>query len=504
MKKLYPYIICSAVMFFCHTAYAQVGIGTTTPNASSMLDVASTNSGILIPRMTLAQKLAITTPATALLIYQTDGASGFYYWNGVAWVAFGSMGWSITGNAGTVAATNFIGTTDAVDFVTKTSNLVRMRVTSGGNVAVGNGTPLNKLHVFGSGGINVDFRTTGRLWSDSTDGGLWLSNLSDAFVGNINTTQMGFWSTTLGWNAMNINKTNGYIGVGTTVPTARLHVVSDGDNVPVIFGKNINANAGTTSFGVRGECGSTGLGSAGVSGVSINSSQNEIGVVGDYNLWGAALFGLGWAASYVNMPTSRDFGLFATCNYTTGTGVYAYDGSNSVGSNAIYGFGKFVVTGSKSASVPTTKGNQLLYCTESPEIWFEDLGGGKLINGSIHIDLNDMYLETVFIDDAHKMRIFLQEEGESNGLIVIKDADNRGFTVKEKNNGNSNIEFSYRIMAKRRFYQDQRFGVDANQPFGNNLANAKNAALITTDPNEMQRFVAEQTAAKSATAQNPK
>ena len=47
-----------------------------------------------------------------------------------------------------------------------------------------------------------------------------------------------------------------------------------------------------------------------------------------------------------------------------------------------------------------------------------------------------------------------------NGLIVIKDDDNKGFTVKEKNNGNSNISFSFRIMAKRLHFQDHRFGND--------------------------------------------
>jgi len=285
---------------------------------------------------------------------------------------------------------------------------------------------------------------------------------------------------------------SGNFGIGTTAPTTKLHVVADSDNLPTIYGINTNSTASTTSYGVRGECSSTGLGSAGISGVSVNSGQNEIGVLGDYATWGAAVFGLGWASSFGDMPTNRDFGLFATCNYSTGTGVYARDMNDSSGSYAFYGTGKFAVTGSKSASVPTTKGNQLLYCTESPEIWFEDLGGGKLTNGSTHITLDEMFLETVFIDENHKIRVFIQEEGESNGLIVIKDADGKGFTVKEKNEGLSDIEFSYRIMAKRRFYQDQRFGVDSNQPFGNNLIDAKDAPLITRDPQEMMQFVEKQ------------
>ncbi len=409
-----------------------------------------------------------------------------------------TSGWQTTGNLGTNAATNFVGTIDAIDFVTRTSNIERMRVTAGGNVGIGTTLPLYRLDNVGFGGSNIDLRTTGRIWTNSPSGGMWLSDLQDSFMGNISTTQFGFWSSTVGWNALNINKTSGFVGIGTTTPVARLHVVSDGDNIPVIYGVNTNTSAGTTSYGVRGESASTGLGSAGVSGVSTNSSQNEIGVLGDYSLWGASLFGLAWASSYADMPSSRDFGVFATCNFSTGTGVYSRDMSNSAASYAFYGTGKFSVTGAKAASVPTTKGNQLLYCTESPEIWFEDLGGGKLTNGSTHIALDAMFLETVFIDAEHTTRIFLQEEGESNGLIVIKDADGKGFTVKEKNNGTSNIDFSYRIMAKRRFYQDQRFGVDSNQPFGNNLINAKDSPLITSDPEVMKQFVEEQTKLKES------
>lgn len=51
------------------------------PDASAMLDVKSTTKGFLAPRMTLAQRDAIAAPATGLIIYQTDGVTGFYFYN---------------------------------------------------------------------------------------------------------------------------------------------------------------------------------------------------------------------------------------------------------------------------------------------------------------------------------------------------------------------------------------------------------------------------------------
>jgi hypothetical protein len=63
------------------------GIGTTAPNASSVLEMKSTTKGVLVPRMTLTQRNAIATPAIGLLIYQTNSTPGFYYYSGTAWTA---------------------------------------------------------------------------------------------------------------------------------------------------------------------------------------------------------------------------------------------------------------------------------------------------------------------------------------------------------------------------------------------------------------------------------
>jgi hypothetical protein len=64
----------------------QVGVRTTAPHASAALDVNSTQSGVLVPRMTATQMQAIAAPATGLLVYNSDD-NKFYYFNGTAWVS---------------------------------------------------------------------------------------------------------------------------------------------------------------------------------------------------------------------------------------------------------------------------------------------------------------------------------------------------------------------------------------------------------------------------------
>lgn len=84
-----------------------MGIGTNNPDPSSLLEVQSTTQGILVPRMTEAQKNAIVSPATGLLIYQTNNQSGFWYFDGTVWVlSVGPSGpTGPTGTAGLIGPT---------------------------------------------------------------------------------------------------------------------------------------------------------------------------------------------------------------------------------------------------------------------------------------------------------------------------------------------------------------------------------------------------------------
>ncbi len=68
---------------------AQVGVGTTSPDASAILDINSTSQGILIPRTTTVQRNAIVSPAQGLLVFDADLGSFYYYYDS-AWVEVGS------------------------------------------------------------------------------------------------------------------------------------------------------------------------------------------------------------------------------------------------------------------------------------------------------------------------------------------------------------------------------------------------------------------------------
>lgn len=658
MKIKYISLLIILISF---SGFSQIGIGTATPANSSELEVSSTTKGVLIPRMTAIQRNAITSPANGLLVFQTDGASGLYFYDtaSTSWKSIASDGWVLNGNNGTNPTTNFIGTQDAQAFSIVTADIKRFNIlpsSNAGNIGIGTTTPAEKLHIVGSGTalftdgfesgiggfttgctgtscqnwsvtnvtgqynsgafagrsgpasptllianttnfleyttaalasggkIQFDFRLSSELngdyfrfyidgvqqnqWSgiiayntvsyslgagshtlrweyakngsvndaidrvfidnvivstysaairikDGTEGAnkilssdaigntSWidpntlLSGSNWNVTGNSGTTASNFVGTTdnnpffIGTNnssKMNIQP-NGFVGIGVVSPTRRLDISADMDNLAILRGINTNTSLTGVSYGIRGQSNSTILGSTGVMGISGNSGNNEMGVIGDFALSGTGVFGLGSGGAITDMPANPNIGVFGTVNSTTGTGVYGRNSNVSASAYGVYSAGNFAETGAKSASIPTTKGNQLVYCTESPEMWFEDMGLSKLTNGEAHVRLDDLFLETIHIDASHQPHIFIQDLGDTNGLVVKMDIDNKGFTVKEKKGGISNSDFSYRILAKRRFYQNQRFGVDANQPFENNLINAKKIPAKVSDIESMKQFI---------------
>lgn len=105
------------------------------PVASAALELRGTNKGLLVNRMSLAQRDAIAAPANGLLIYQLDGAPGFYYFNGTGWAPFGTGGGGGGSPSGiwTKNGTNIYPTSYTTD-----------------KVGIGTATPTEFLHVVGN------------------------------------------------------------------------------------------------------------------------------------------------------------------------------------------------------------------------------------------------------------------------------------------------------------------------------------------------------------------
>jgi hypothetical protein len=119
-------------------------------------------------------------------------------------------------------------------------------------------------------------------------------------------------------------------------------------------------------------------------------------------------------------------------------------------------FGTFVATGTKSAEVKRDDGTPIrLFTEEATEVFFADYGDAALVNGRAHIDLDPVFLQTVTVDDKHPLKVFVQLEGDCKGVFVTNKSST-GFDVVELQGGVSNVPFSYRVVCKRKYYEDER------------------------------------------------
>lgn len=463
MKNLYnlknTFLLVFVLVF--GMSYAQVGIGTTSPADGALLDLTSANKGLLVPRVNITDLTTIlpVTPGTAsgtdgLLVWNTNGTTGvgFHYWDGNDWIplsAAASIDWTLIGNnltipeAGTPTTngTRFIGTTNSRNINFRTNNTYRGRFSNLGEFFVGTLSTVITGDLMNAVG-NTTFPWAVNGYTDFNGGGVYGSVQSGTTLfGGVQGEYVGSNNTGTGVRGI-------YLGSG----------LGSGVN-----GQNSGATAGIRP-GVLGES-ISGFGTA------------QIGVQGQYNggAWGIGLMGVGFGGA---VPTG--FLDFAVVGWSANNSNFSgYFNGNHV-----------IANGTKSASVGTSKGNQLLYVTESPEVWFEDMGRGRLVNGQVTIELDKLFLETVFVDDEHPMIVFLQEEGDSNGLFV--ETGTSSFTVKEKGNGTSNISFSYKISAKRKHFQDHRFGNDPVWGSGDTRRYNQYATPPPVDYHENVRFQEEQ------------
>jgi len=180
---------------------SQVAINTddSNPDNSSMLDVKSMNKGVLIPRMTSAERNAIVSPAVGLILYDLTNQS-YWYYNGVSWAVIGNSPWAINGN--------------------------NINSINSGSVGIGTSAPTGKLHVLSSAfpNLNLQGSSNSGTWlsiGNTSAGGTWYNMISTGSGDAAGPGKLLFTKGTGAGNSANTVMTflaTGNVGIATTAP----------------------------------------------------------------------------------------------------------------------------------------------------------------------------------------------------------------------------------------------------------------------------------------------
>ena len=188
------------------------------------------------------------------------------------------------------------------------------------------------------------------------------------------------------------------------------------------------------------------------------------GIWGDSKDSSSASFSIGVIGS-----AEDSFGGYFLNNSSSEATVYAENkGSGSTGlfktlmavtpggTCGIGGAGNLTCTGQVKSLVSTGGGKRTVeaYAMQSPENWMEDFGSGELTSGRAIITIDPSFAET--ISGSAGYHVFLTAKGESKNIYVTNETVN-SFEVREAEGGDASIGFDYRIVAKRRGLEDQRF-----------------------------------------------
>jgi hypothetical protein len=222
---------------FIIDSLGKVGVGDSTP--VSLFTVAEgdkfqvDNNGDMVKIKNVTYSWPTTQGAASSVL--TNNGSGT-----LSWAAPGSVSsaWTITGNAGTSPGTNFIGTTDNTDWVIKTNNTEQIRVKADGNIGIGTTSPQVRLNLSAASKIRIGLTSSSEyLTMGANDIQFNRDNIS--YISNTNTGSNSKLAFTTQGGSANIRMlidASGNVGVGTTSPSAKLHVAGD-----------VKANLGTTT-----------------------------------------------------------------------------------------------------------------------------------------------------------------------------------------------------------------------------------------------------------------
>ncbi|GGD64484.1 hypothetical protein GCM10011514_30580 [Emticicia aquatilis] len=251
---------------FAQKERANVGIGTTQPDESAVLDIKSSTKGVLMPRMSLQERNAIQNPANGLIVYQTDMLSGFYFYDGKNWkplttttdansVAGVDGDWTLLGNA--APAGSFIGTTNATPLEFRVNN-VRFGYLSPTQTTLGNQALLANT----SGLYNLAIGEYA-LYGNTT--GSYNAALGSSALEKNN----GTWNSAIGYQTLQNNTSGAYnVGIGgralfsnTTgisnmaIGVNALYTNTTGNENTAIGVNALNGTIGNSNIGIGNEAG---------------------------------------------------------------------------------------------------------------------------------------------------------------------------------------------------------------------------------------------------------
>jgi len=238
---------------------------------------------------------------------------------------------------------------------------------------------------------------------------------------------------------------------------------SNTDYLPGVYGYESGSSAFT--FGVWGFVDSPS--GAGVYGESIKNSSLQSGEPPMAGVWGDT----GQTGNIAVLGTADDaYGAMIENDSPSGYDtlrVVGYDGTDSSAlllnafSNAFGGSctidvnGNLKCSGSITGVIKLEDGSRkvALNAIQSPENWFEDFGSGQLSNGAAVVSLEPTFAQTV--NTGVEYHVFLTPKGDSHGLYVTNETAT-SFEVREQGGGTSSIAFDYRIVAKRKGFENVR------------------------------------------------
>ena len=365
----------------------------------------------------------------------------------------GANGASVTSNGDTITITASGGGGGGISTIQNTDNTLSITNPGGptttinlqspflinGTVGIGTSSPASKLDVNGGSGTGANVGIHGSSndnygiygTSNNSYGVFGESAGSNAVyarsyaagayallaghgLGNANYCGLASGSYALVANGPSIFSTD--VGIGTFSPTdGRLDVVSSG-GVPAIYG----LNSTTGAYGISG------LSNAGLYGHASTSMEKGV-----------------WGWNY-----NGGYGVYCTGNFGQGTGS----------------FQAFPTTTTWSSNLPVTvkldDGEKVKVFTEgSAEVYFSDYGDARLVSGHAHVELDPTFLQTVTVNPSHPMRVFIQLTDDCNGVFVANRTET-GFDVRELKDGTSYASFSYRVVCKRKYYEDERLATE--------------------------------------------